>query len=60
MKCLSCDCILNDYEATRKYEDGEYIDLCNKCIEGLEIVSYTREDLLGVTDADGSDSTEQS
>ena len=31
MRCLSCNKILNDYEATRKYEHGEFVDLCNEC-----------------------------
>ncbi len=32
MKCLACDRILNDFEATRRYQgSGEFIDLCNKC-----------------------------
>ena len=31
MRCLSCDCELNDIEATRKYDHGEFIDLCSSC-----------------------------
>jgi len=31
MKCLSCDTILSDFEACRKYSTGQYIDLCNRC-----------------------------
>lgn len=34
MKCLSCDSILSDREATRKYAGtNEYLDLCNHCIK---------------------------
>lgn len=40
MKCRSCDEILTDEEAVRKYPNTtEYIDLCNHCL------SYIREDL---------------
>ena len=31
MRCLSCNCELNDIEATRKYDHGEFIDLCSSC-----------------------------
>lgn len=37
MKCRACDCILTDYEATRKYTNGTFIDLCNDCFNGLDI-----------------------
>ena len=33
MRCRSCDKNLNDYESTRKDENGEYLDLCNTCRE---------------------------
>lgn len=36
MKCRSCDCILNDREATRKYAStGEFLDLCDSCFEPI-------------------------
>ena len=37
MRCLACDVLLNDYEATRRYapdagtDRGEFIDLCSAC-----------------------------
>lgn len=31
MRCYSCNVILTDYEATRKYLDKTYVDLCNNC-----------------------------
>ena len=32
MKCLSCDSILTDEEATRRVKSsGEFLDLCNLC-----------------------------
>jgi hypothetical protein len=37
MRCLSCDCNLSDFEATRKYESGEYIDLCNRCFSSTDL-----------------------
>lgn len=39
MRCLSCDCNLNDREATRKsINTGEYLDLCNHCLAETDIV----------------------
>jgi len=37
MKCLSCDVVLTDHEATRKYEWGEFIDLCDRCLDKAEM-----------------------
>lgn len=31
MRCLSCNIVLSDFEATRKFISGAYVDLCNKC-----------------------------
>ena len=31
MKCLACDEILTDQEATRKNSVGGFIDICFKC-----------------------------
>lgn len=45
MKCRACDCILTDYEATRKYVDGSFIDLCNTCFSGLDIQSIDNPEL---------------
>ena len=45
-RCLACDKNLSDFESTRKYEHGEYIDLCGKCFKDSGIcVSLQREDL---------------
>lgn len=36
MHCLCCDRNLNDYESTRKHaETGEYLDICNKCLNDI-------------------------
>ena len=47
MKCLSCDKILSDEEATAKSErTGEYLELCNECLDPLsEIVDYHNQNL---------------
>lgn len=47
MKCLSCDEILTDREAVRKYPDGDYLDLCDSCYyEIKDYVSYYDEEIL--------------
>ncbi len=56
MKCLACDKILTNHEATRRYRDSkEFIDLCNHCFySGVdsEINFIEREDLEDTTDPD--------
>lgn len=37
MRCLSCNKNLNDFESTRKYESGEFIDLCNSCFNSSDM-----------------------
>lgn len=33
MKCLECDAILTDKEATRKSKQtGEFLDICDECL----------------------------
>lgn len=48
MRCVACDCELNDYESTRKDLHGDYIDMCNHCYSTIkdDILSIDREDLL--------------
>lgn len=37
MRCLSCNVILSDKEATRKYAStGTFIDLCDHCFSDIE------------------------
>ena len=52
MRCMGCDQELSDYEATRRYECSEYLDLCNECMEsiGNEIIIIARIDLLTIGD----------
>lgn len=48
MRCLCCDKILNDFEATRKsIRTGEYIDMCSKCYSTIDrdLLTYERYDL---------------
>jgi NAD-dependent SIR2 family protein deacetylase len=48
MRCIACNALLSDYEATRKSElTGEYVDLCNHCYVAVksDIVTIEREDL---------------
>lgn len=36
MRCLACDCVLSDREATRRFEEsGEFVDLCDDCFETI-------------------------
>lgn len=54
MRCLSCDVILSDFEATRKYvSDETYVDLCNSCIRDLPIETIVRRDLQEEEPGDG-------
>jgi hypothetical protein len=62
MRCLSCNCILTDFEATRKYENGEYVDLCNSCLNKSDmedIVLVEREDLKETDDVEDFDNPEE-
>ena len=48
MRCLSCNKILSDFEATRKSANtGEYLDLCNHCFSDIQydVDAVVREDL---------------
>lgn len=37
MRCLSCNKLLSDKEATRAYKStGEYLDLCDHCLEPIK------------------------
>lgn len=57
MHCTVCDKLLNDYEATRKTLDGKYLDMCQDCYTGLEILIPTidRKDLLHETEMPSPD-----
>lgn len=52
MRCLSCDSVLSDYEATRKYPNKKFIDLCNGCYRYIkyDVYAVDRPDLEGAID----------
>lgn len=52
MHCTICDKLLNDYESTRKTLDGQYLDMCQDCYTGLDVLIPTidRKDLLHEAD----------
>ncbi len=59
MKCICCDKKLSDFEATRKHAvTGAYLDMCNRCLQGLDIPTKDRIDLL--TEADCGENTTDS
>ena len=47
MKCLSCDVILSDREATRKGSaSGDYVDLCDHCLGTIPDFEYVENPSL--------------
>ena len=49
MRCVACNAVLTDFEATRKSATtGDYIDLCNKCFNTIreEVAVIERKDLM--------------
>lgn len=49
MRCLSCNEILTDYEATRRSANTEeYVDLCNLCFRDVkdDLKTIDRTDLV--------------
>lgn len=45
MKCLACDEILTDQEATRKNSNNEFVDICFQCFP-IEVNVKDEEDDL--------------
>lgn len=48
MRCLSCNALLSDFEATRKSAiTNEYFDLCNHCYYAIseDVTALERTDL---------------
>ena len=53
MRCLCCDRILSDYEATTRHAvTNEFIEICNQCLDGLNIPTRSRPDLNPFEDMD--------
>jgi len=49
MRCLACNCILSDFESTRKNEEtGQYEDLCNECFAVSNDAVVEHEDMLEI------------
>ena len=47
MRCLSCNQILNEYEATRKYKGTkEFIDLCSSCFNMSDLKPHSVSDRM--------------
>lgn len=43
MRCLSCNCLLTDFESSVKYfGTNHYVDLCKKCFKEIEsdLINY--------------------
>ena len=46
MKCSCCDRFLSDYESTLRHAvTQEFMDICQKCLEDLDIPVIGRPDL---------------
>jgi hypothetical protein len=59
MKCLCCDRVLTDFEATRKHAvTGMFIDLCQQCFKTVQmdanLPTKDRRDLISEDDIDDS------
>jgi hypothetical protein len=58
MKCICCDCILTDFEATRRNaRTKEFLDICNSCFEPIknEFTVVEREDLRNTVQVEDED-----
>lgn len=47
MRCECCNALLNDIDATAKFGDGRFVNMCKKCREFLpkDVVVHVRADL---------------
>jgi hypothetical protein len=46
MRCDCCNRLLSDYEATLRHAvTNEFMNTCNRCLDGLEIPTRGRPDL---------------
>jgi len=43
MRCRACNKNLNDFESTRKNDQGDYLDLCNHCYHTVKEEVFTEE-----------------
>lgn len=52
MRCRACNAELNDYEATRKDHNDEFLDLCNTCYKEADYDFDTTDRLDLLNEAD--------
>ena len=46
MRCQACNVILTPVQSVRKFESGEFVDLCDKCLGTIQDqVSYDEPEL---------------
>lgn len=46
IRCQCCNRPLSDYESTlRRADNGEFVDICLKCLEDIPITTVGRNDL---------------
>lgn len=58
MKCVICDVLLSDFEATRKHADtGEYLDTCSKCLSYINIPTVDNLELMDNEDINNMELT---
>lgn len=51
MRCECCNVILTDLEASRRSaETGEYLMICDRCLDGLDIATVGYDNLYGPKD----------
>lgn len=56
MRCSCCNRILSDYEATLRHAvTNEFMETCNKCLDGLNIPTRGRPDLSPFETPDDED-----
>lgn len=47
MRCIACNEELTDFEAVRKDDRGEFIDLCSDCSTEVKMSLYEQEATIG-------------
>ena len=55
MKCTACNEILNDFEQSRRYDDGTTVDLCNVCYSFVKDDVNASANMALMSDADDID-----
>ena len=55
MKCTACNEVLNEFEQSRRYDDGETVDLCNVCFSYIKDDIAANANMTLMSDADDID-----